>query len=103
MEAALKTSIFFDGKNFYSGWRDLGQNQRLDFPRLAQWLLQSVGGTVLTGCHYYTGVENSDDSAVASKLTGFLTMLELQRGFHILPHDLDRARLITEVAEFVDG
>ncbi|MBL8935135.1 MAG: hypothetical protein JNM69_11330 [Archangium sp.] len=31
------------------------------------------------------------------------TLLTLQRGFHILPHDLDRARLITEVAEFVDG
>lgn len=31
------------------------------------------------------------------------TLLLLQRGFHILPHDLDRARLNTEVAEFVDG
>lgn len=29
-------------------------------------------------------------------------LLVLQRGFHILPHDVDRARLATEVAEFVD-
>jgi carboxylesterase len=29
-------------------------------------------------------------------------LLVLQRGFHILPQDVDRARLLTEVAEFVD-
>ncbi|MBE2250683.1 MAG: alpha/beta fold hydrolase [Myxococcus sp.] len=29
-------------------------------------------------------------------------LLVLQRGFHILPHDVDRARLIAEVAEFID-
>ena len=28
--------------------------------------------------------------------------LVLQRGFHILPHDADRARLAAEVAEFID-
>jgi len=28
--------------------------------------------------------------------------LVLQRGFHILPHDVDRARLTAEVAEFID-
>jgi esterase/lipase len=28
--------------------------------------------------------------------------LVLQRGFHILPHDVDRARLMAEVAEFID-
>lgn len=30
-------------------------------------------------------------------------LLVLQRGFHILPQDLDRARLLTEVAEFLDA
>lgn len=30
-------------------------------------------------------------------------LLVLQRGFHILPQDLDRARLNTEVADFIDG
>lgn len=31
------------------------------------------------------------------------SLLVLQRGFHILPRDVDRARLISEVAEFVDA
>lgn len=31
------------------------------------------------------------------------TLLRLQRGYHLIPRDLDRASLFSEVAEFVDG
>lgn len=81
----MKVAIFFDGKNFYAGWREQAYGQRLQFSRLARWLVQRVGGSVLTGCHYYTGVETGDDASSdgQKKLAGFLDMLELQPGYFV--------------------
>lgn len=81
----MKVAIFFDGKNFYSGWRDQAHKQTIDFAKLARWLVQRVGGTILTGCHYYTGVETGAgaDSDGQRKLAGFLDMLELQPGYFV--------------------
>jgi len=81
----MKVAIFFDGKNFYAGWREQAYGQRLQFSRLARWLVQHVGGTTLTGCHYYTGVETGEEanSDGQKKLAGFLDMLELQPGYFV--------------------
>ncbi|MCS6900591.1 MAG: NYN domain-containing protein [Myxococcales bacterium] len=81
----MKVAIFFDGKNFYAGWREQAYGQRLHFTRLARWLVQRVGGTTLVGCHYYTGVETSEEASSdgQKKLAGFLDMLELQPGFFV--------------------
>lgn len=81
----MRVAIFFDGKNFYAGWREQAYGQRLQFSRLARWLVQHVGGTILTGCHYYTGVETGEEanSDGQKKLAGFLDMLELQPGYFV--------------------
>ncbi len=81
----MKVAIFFDGKNFYAGWREQAHGQRLQFARLARWLQQRVQGTLLTGCHYYTGVETGEEanSDGQKKLAGFLDMLELQPGYFV--------------------
>lgn len=81
----MKVAIFFDGKNFYAGWREQAHGQRLQFARLARWLQQRVQGTMLTGCHYYTGVETGEEanSDGQKKLAGFLDMLELQPGYFV--------------------
>jgi uncharacterized LabA/DUF88 family protein len=81
----VKVAIFFDGKNFYAGWREQAYGQRLQFTRLARWLVQHVGGSILMGCHYYTGVETGDEanSDGQKKLAGFLDMLELQPGYFV--------------------
>ena len=53
----MRVALFFDGKNFYSGWRDAANGRRIDFVRLSEWLVKRAGGTYLWGAHYYTGVE----------------------------------------------
>jgi hypothetical protein len=45
----------------------------------------------------FDGVDQLHRSLAASRL------LVLQRGFHILPRDVDRARLASEVADFFDA
>jgi uncharacterized LabA/DUF88 family protein len=81
----VKVAIFFDGKNFYAGWREQAYGQRLQFTRLARWLVQRVGGSTLVGCHYYTGVETGEEANTdgQKKLAGFLDMLELQPGYFV--------------------
>jgi uncharacterized LabA/DUF88 family protein len=81
----VKVAIFFDGKNFYAGWREQAYGQRLQFTRLARWLVQRVGGSTLVGCHYYTGIETGEEANTdgQKKLAGFLDMLELQPGYFV--------------------
>lgn len=81
----MKVSVFFDGKNFYSGYRDSGATRRVDFPKLARWLVQKAGGTVLAGCHYYTGIETGPgaDAEGQKKLAAFLKGLEVQPGYFV--------------------
>lgn len=81
----MRVSIFFDGKNFYAGWREQAYGQRLQFTRLARWLVQRVNGSTLVGCDYYTGVETGEEanSDGQKKLAGFLDMLELQPGYFV--------------------
>jgi uncharacterized LabA/DUF88 family protein len=76
---------FFDGKNFHSGWRDEASGRRLTFPKLSKWLVERVGGSLLWGAYYYTGIEMGPASVTEGqkKLAGFLDMLELQPGFFV--------------------
>ena len=81
----MKIALFFDGKNFYSGWREKAPGRRLSFPRLSRWLVEKAGGSLLVGAHYYTGIETGDEAKEdgARKLKGFLDMLEVQPGFFV--------------------
>jgi len=71
----MKVSLFFDGKNFYSGWRDTGDQRRIDFVKMADWICQKVGGT-FCGATYYT--EEGPET-----LSSFLDMLSHQRGYFV--------------------
>lgn len=80
----MRVAIFFDGKNFYAGWR--GSNRpRIDFPALARWLVRRVGGTSLWGALYYTAVESGEaaDSQAQEALRSYLDMLDLQPGYFV--------------------
>ncbi len=83
----MRVALFFDGKNFYSGWRDTAQGRRIDFVKLSDWLVKKVGGTSLWGAHYYTGVETpqtvAPEATAPAKLAGFLDVLETQPGYFV--------------------
>ena len=85
-KATVRVALFFDGRNFYSGWKEMASSKRVDFTRLAKWLVQRTGGNLLSGAYYYTGIEEvSDERSNVShqKLMGFLEMLESQPGFFV--------------------
>ncbi len=81
----MRVALFFDGKNFYSGWREAAKGRRIDFAKLAEWLVMRAKGTALWGAYYYTGVDDSSlgQSDTQQKLAGFLDMLETQPGFFV--------------------
>lgn len=81
----MKVALFFDGKNFYSGWREAARGRRIDFAKLAEWLVGKAKGTSLWGAYYYTAVEDTGLSTTDAqqKLSGFLDMLETQPGFFV--------------------
>ncbi len=81
----MRVAIFFDGKNFYSGLKDATGGGRLDFPRLADWVVERVGGSRLWGAYYYTGIETGEAAATdgQKKLAGFLRYLETQPGYFV--------------------
>lgn len=88
--ANAKVAIFVDGKNFYEGLRASGLQSKIDFSALSDSMVKSVKGNVLTGLHYFTGVEprfrnnNEEDENKEEKkgsgLEGFLSFLETQPG-----------------------
>jgi uncharacterized LabA/DUF88 family protein len=81
----MKVSIFIDGKNFYKGWRANAGRVRLDHIEMSQWLLRQVKGTVLTACHYYTGVEVDTAAKTQGQqgLARYLDMLEMLPGYFV--------------------
>lgn len=82
----MKVALFFDGKNFYSGWRERASKQPVDFTLLSRWLVQRVGGDVLWGSYYYTGVETAFSPSSGngqSALSNFLDNLEMLPGFFV--------------------
>jgi len=81
----MRVALFFDGKNFYSGWREAARGRRIDFTRLSDWLVARAKGSHLWGAYYYTGVDEvmSGQTEPQQKLAGFLDMLETQPGFFV--------------------
>ena len=92
----MRVVVIFDGKNFYSGLKSAVGVVRLDFPKLADWLIARTGGTVLWGAHYYTGIERGDEAESEGQkgLVNFLNALELQPGYfvHRFARRADRRR-----------
>jgi uncharacterized LabA/DUF88 family protein len=78
----MRVALFFDGKNFYSGWKDQAGARTIDFERLSAWIVSRVGGSFLWGAYYYTGIEPETGTA-ANRLAAFLNMLELRPGFFV--------------------
>jgi len=97
--ANSKVAIFVDGKNFYEGLRASGLTNKIDFAALSEYVVKAVHGGVLTGLHYYTGVEpvgyqppqqsSEEDNGENEQqppeqkrggLEGFLSFLETQPG-----------------------
>jgi uncharacterized LabA/DUF88 family protein len=81
----MKVAIFIDGKNFYKGWKQAAGDRKVDFQRMATWLLDRAQGTFLWGVYYYTGVETgtSAQSEEQESLRRFLDMIELLPGFFV--------------------
>ncbi|MES2504085.1 MAG: NYN domain-containing protein [Myxococcota bacterium] len=81
----MRVALFFDGKNFYSGWREAARGRRIDFAKLSEWLVTKAKGTSLWGAYYYTAIDEvgSAQSDTQHKLSGFLEMLETQPGFFV--------------------
>jgi uncharacterized LabA/DUF88 family protein len=81
----MKVAIFFDGKNFHAGWRSRGGGVRVDFDRLARWLVDQAGRGELWSATYYTGIETGEraDEDGQRKLSAFLDILELVPGFFV--------------------
>lgn len=82
----MRVALFFDGKNFYSGWREAAKGRRIDFARLADWLVHRAKGSSLWGAYYYTGIDDAlqqGQTDPQQKLAGFLDMLETQPGFFV--------------------
>ncbi|MBH1988761.1 MAG: NYN domain-containing protein [Myxococcaceae bacterium] len=81
----MRVALFFDGKNFYSGWREAARGRRIDFVKLAEWLVEKAKGTSLWGAYYYTAIDENGLTLndAQNKLSGFLDMLETQPGFFV--------------------
>jgi len=81
----MKVALFFDGKNFYSGWRERAGRQPLDFTALSRWLVKRVAGSVLWGAYYYTGIETGPSAVGTGQaaLTSFLDNLEMLPGYFV--------------------
>ena len=81
----MRVALFFDGKNFYRGYKQSAPGQRIDFPGMANWLVERVGGTFLFGAYYYTGIGTGEigEEEGQQSLARFLDMLETQPGFFV--------------------
>ncbi|MBU0553077.1 NYN domain-containing protein [Myxococcota bacterium] len=85
----MRVALFFDGKNFYSGWKDRSERPEIDYEKLASWLVKRAGGRTLWGAHWYTGIDTSEEQGLSQqKLSGFLDMLEHRPGYFV--HRLGR-------------
>jgi uncharacterized LabA/DUF88 family protein len=77
----MKICIFFDGQNFYRSLQRFDDNLRVDYDRLATWIIQAVGGggAMFGGAYYYVGVSSDAPQIVE----GFLKGLELRPGYFV--------------------
>ena len=77
----MKVSVFIDGQNFYRSLQRVDETLRVDYDRLAAWIIQAVGGptAIFAGAYYYVGVSADAPPLVA----GFLKGLELRPGYFV--------------------
>jgi uncharacterized LabA/DUF88 family protein len=77
----MKICIFIDGQNFYRSLLRFDETLRVDYDRLAQWIIQAVGGAsgFFAGAYYYVGVSPDAPALVE----GFLKGLELRPGYFV--------------------
>ena len=77
----MKVSVFIDGQNFYRSLQRVDEALRVDYDRLAAWIIQAVGGptAIFAGAYYYVGVSADAPPLVA----GFLKGLELRPGYFV--------------------
>src|SRR5436305_1268139 len=86
----MKVAIFFDGQNFYRSLLRYDESLRVDYDRLATWIMQQVGGpnALFSGAYYYVGV-SPDAPPVSSPVSSSQVergLQELQRAEARLPH-----------------
>jgi len=81
----MRIALFIDGKNFYAGWKDKGSSKKIDFTKMAAWLVKQAGGSHMWGAFYYTGIETGSNanSEGQQKLIAFLDMIEMQPGYYV--------------------
>src|SRR5947208_11379531 len=77
----MKICIFFDGQNFYRSLLRYDDSLRVDYDRLAVWIMQKVGGdnAVFGGAYYYVGVS----AGAPQQVEAFLKGLELRPGYFV--------------------
>ncbi len=80
----MRVALFFDGKNHMKDLKRAVSDRWVDHGRLAEWIVQHVGGTSLFGAFYYTGVPiPSDDLNERNSLTSLLEDLDRRPGFFV--------------------
>ncbi len=81
----MRVALFFDGKNFYHGWKDSASEHRVNFSSLASWLVRRASGDRLWGAYYYTGIETGSAAETVSQqhLSQFLNRLETLPGYFV--------------------
>jgi uncharacterized LabA/DUF88 family protein len=80
----MRVALFFDGKNHMKDLRRTASDRWLDHGKLADWVVEFVGGTRLAAAYYYTGIPTSrDESQERHALSDLLDELDRRPGFFV--------------------
>ncbi|MFT4623445.1 MAG: uncharacterized LabA/DUF88 family protein [Myxococcota bacterium] len=80
----MRVALFFDGKNHMKDLRRTAADRWLDHGKLADWMVDHVGGTSLAAAYYYTGIPNSkEESPDRHALSDLLEELDRRPGFFV--------------------
>jgi hypothetical protein len=63
LDVCMRVALFFDGKNHMKDLRRTASDRWLDHGKLADWVVEFVGGTRLAAAYYYTGIPTSRDES----------------------------------------
>ncbi len=81
----MRVALFFDGKNYWSGWRCRASGTSVDLAKLSKWVVAKAGGSRFVGSFYYTGIETGEaaETEQQKNLARFLATVELLPGFFV--------------------